>query len=134
MELNRPITEEDHKVADEKYRSVIESQKTYIHQIAGKLEAGESLEDLEVRFAVAVLRGAAKGMKTERPRPAGRPSQLPGELAYLVGFRMLGGESQNKAMEYYAGDYEVSLTSVKNELKKQNFKDILKDMKTWVRK
>lgn len=134
VEFNRPITEEDHKAADENYRVVAQNQKDYINKIADKLEAGEQLSRHEIGFGVAVLRGAAKGMSLVRKRPAGRPAKLPGELAVLVGFEILEGKSKNKAVAIYAEKYGVSDTSVKEELKKQNFNAVMKNMKTWVRK
>ena len=80
------------------------------------------------------MKGYAKQMNAKRPRPAGRPSKLPSELAHLVGFEVLDGMTKTKAIELFAERYDVSVTTVKNELKAQSFDFVFKDMKTWVRK
>lgn len=134
MEFNRPITQAEHKQADQKYAEVIAAQKKHILEMAEKISAGQSLDELDTMRVVTILKGYAKHMNTARPRPAGRPSKLPSELAQLVGFRVLEGESKNEAIKRFAEVYDATETSVKNELKSQNFKEVLADMKTWVRK
>lgn len=125
MELNRPITEEDHKKADEEYRKLIKIQKAHTHSIADKLEAGESISKFDIDWAVAVLRGAANSMSETRKRPKGRPAKLPGELAvFVAGDVVFRGKSKNETIEYYANEYQVDVKSIKEELKKQGYDTI----------
>jgi hypothetical protein len=125
MELNRPITEEDHKKADEEYRELIKIQKAHTHSIAAKLEAGEPISKFDIEWAVAVLRGAANSMSETRKRPKGRPARLPGELAvFVAGDVVFRGKSKNETIEYYANEYQVDVKSIKEELKKQGYDTI----------
>lgn len=62
IELNRPVTEEQHRQADEMYRECIKSQKVYMHMIADKLRVGGELNALERGITAAVVRGMANGM------------------------------------------------------------------------
>ena len=130
MKLNQPLTEEQHKTADEEYKALVERQKKFIHSLADKLDAGGQLTPFEKSFATAVLRGAANGMSTKRKRPAGKPAQLPGELAVLFAIKHVHqGKSKNAAYEELAAEFSVSVTAVKKELKKQNQDEAV----SWIR-
>lgn len=126
IEFNRPITEEDHKREDEKYRELIRIQKEHIHTIADKVAAGELLDSIDAEWAVAILRGSANRMSDVRKRPRGHQAQLPGELAvFVAGDVVFRNKSKNSAIEHYAEIYDVSVESIKSALKKQGY-DVIK--------
>lgn len=117
MKINVPLTEEEHKRADEQYEHIAESQKDFINQMAEKIEAGETLTTFECSFVAAVLRGAADGIRTKRPRRRGSPDKLPGELAVWFGLKTrVEGMSDNAAAEELAGKYGTSVEAVKKTL------------------
>jgi hypothetical protein len=128
MELNRPVTEEQHKQADEKHREVVRSQKSYIRELADKLEAGETLDAFAREFAAAVLRGAANNMSEVRKRPKGQ-SKVQDEVAvYVASDVVFEGKSKNASMEHWAGVYDVDVASIKKVLNKVGYESIKKSM------
>ena len=128
MELNRPVTEEQHRQADEEHREVVRSQKAYIRELADKLEAGEALDSLARRFAAAVLRGAANNMSEVRKRSKGQ-SKVQDEVAvYVAGDVVFRGKTKNASIEHWAGVYGVDVNSIKKVLKKVGYESIKKSM------
>lgn len=128
MELNRPVTEEQHRLADEKHREVVQSQKAYLREMADKLDAGEELDAFERGFAASVLRGAANSISEIRKRPKGQ-SKVQDEVAvYVAGDVVFRGKSKNASMEYWAGEYDVDVTSIKKVLNKVGYESIKKSM------
>lgn len=128
MELNRPVTEEQHRQADEKHRAVVKHQKAFIREIANKLEAGKELDAHAREFAAVVLRGAANNMSEVRKRPKGQ-SKVQDEVAvYVASDVVFEGKSKNASMEHWAGVYDVDVASIKKVLNKVGYESIKKSM------
>lgn len=128
MDMNKPVTKEQHEAADKEYREVVRSQKTFINELADKLDAGEKLDALARKFAAAVLRGAANGMSEERKRPKGQ-SKVPDEVAALVASDVVfGGYKKYPSMERWAETYGVDIASIQKVLGKVEYESIKKSM------
>lgn len=128
MELKRPVTEEQHRLADEKHKEVVRSQKAYIREMADKLDAGEDLDAFARGFVAAVLRGAANNMSEIRKRPKGQ-SKVQDEVAvYVASDVVFKGKTQNASIEYWAEVYDVDVNSIKKVLKKVGYESIKKEM------
>lgn len=117
MKINIPLSKADHKAADEKYKNLIERQKAFIHEIADLLQTGQPLNDLQTEIAAAVLRGAANGMKTKRPRSAGKPMKVPPEALLLRAIYIKGGMQAADADRALADQYSVDLDVLKARIK-----------------
>ena len=109
-------------------REVARSQKTFINELADKLDAGEELAAFARSFAAAVLRGAANGMSEERKRPKGQ-SKVPYEVVVFVAKDVVfGGYKKNPSIEHWAELYGVDIASIKKILGKGGHESIKKLM------
>ena len=116
MKINEPVTEEQHKIADEEHSRIAKSQKDYLRSIADSLESGAPLDDHQLSWAVFFLRRAADKLISEiRPKPRGKPIKLPEHSAMEYAIWVVGGMSENKAMEKIAEQYQVSIEAVKKK-------------------
>lgn len=128
IDLNRPLTDDDHKQADEEHSRVAANQIAYLLGIADALEAGTPLTRLQIDFAAAALRYVADGIPTERHR--GRLHKLPGELAVLYSIQVVAhGKGANETIRKFADEYQVSEQAVRKELKNQDYKNVMERMK-----
>lgn len=117
MDLNVPITLEQHSEADESYAVTVENQRLAANEIADKLSANAPLSRCEQEFAAAILKGWARSLSTIRPRPSGKPQQLPGELAQeFAALVVFEDKTQNRAIELLAENYSSSETAIKKHL------------------
>ena len=117
MKINVPITPEEHARADEEYKLSAERQKDFIHRMAERIEAGDTLNSFEAKFIAAVLRRAAAGISTKRPRRRGQPDMLPGELPMLFAMKVrIEGMSEKDAIAALAGEFDVETASIEKRL------------------
>ena len=127
MKINEPLTPEQHADSDEQYKRTAINQKQFMEEIAALLENGTPLNSLQAKFAAAVLRGAAKGMSLQRPRPAGRPSKVPEEAIVLRTVYIKGGMRPTDADNKLAEAYDVDLDTFREAIKRLKKTDILKE-------
>lgn len=130
MKMNTPITPEEHAAADEEHMRIVMKQKKYLRELADKLEDGEPISQIDSQVIAEILRDRAGRMNTSRPRPKGKPAKIPDTFPHLLQAYMESCrfESENKAFEYFAELYGVSITALKNRLDHlpESEKDLLK--------
>jgi hypothetical protein len=101
-----------------------------MRRCADKLDADEPLEKGERFLVAAVVRAHAERMKTKRPRPPGKRAKVPDTFPMFFYDSIESGKfaSKNKALDYFAGHYGVSIEALKKRLQDPAIKRLLKTL------
>lgn len=107
-------------VGDEAYAELIRASKAYALEMSAKILAGETLNEIQRDNIAEMLRVFAEGMSESPPRGPGQPPRIdPGSVAMSFAIlRIHKKMGVNKAHEELAGRFGVSVTAIKESLKK----------------
>lgn len=118
MRVNQPLTPEQHEQEDEQHRKRTESNKAFLDQVAGLIEAGEPLSPLQKKWAAGAIRAFAASLPLKRKRNVGARLMVPDEAILLRQAYISGGMPIGEAEEKLASLYEVDLETLQSRIKR----------------
>lgn len=125
MKINQPLTEKDHKKADEQHAQTRANQHEFLNEVADKIRAGEPLSGWEKEWAAGAIRAFADTLPSERKKPAGKAPKVPEEAIIMRQVQIEShGLKVTEAEKLLAEQYGVDLETIQYRIKRlrQDFK------------
>lgn len=127
MKFNQPVTAEQHQQKDEEYRNITLKQKQFMHEIAGLIETGSPLDDMQIKLASAIIRAHADAMSPERKRTRGKQPRVPEDAIILRQALIARGKTVSEAEALLAERYNIDLETLQSRIKRMSTVEMAKD-------